>query len=497
MNPPVAPPRATELSEREAQWASLLIVDLMTRPKDWILRRIENISFNDDRIATRRVVVDFKIPLPREQVRSHMPADLGTIILPLALMQKRRLRVFQLADEAGQLYPTLTRETRIYIAKLALLGLAEQILSRQPSDDIRVELEAMASKKVSMAYPIHQQFVAAALSLAAGDELDDQQKERARLFTNEAFRLVAYALTWSYVLLVSVPADFGARRLMSFSYEERLIERPRRNAVVPRYAQREHQPTRWQRAKWRSRQAVRTLGRILGVAARRFDFPCSALAYCCAYHLEVEAPGATWISFSGLFVTKFWSPGRNPHSLSREDAVSLLERHRGPDDWEKGTIQRSHLYMPNTPNVAQGIAEVSLRPERRTFIRGILLTGALACALLFAALGFYERLVDVGSGTTLLLLLPTALIVYVIQPSADHALAARLLTTIRALGILFGLCLIAVAGALMLATSGKHPSQGVLEGAAYASAGALAVLIGSWFQARPRRYRSHDRGDSA
>ena len=183
--------------------------------------------------------------------------------------------------------------------------------------------------------------------------------------------------------------------------------------------------------------------------------------------------------------------------MSREDAVRLLERHRGPDDWEKGTVQRSHLYIPDTPNVAQGIAEVSLRPERRAFLQGIVLTGALSCALLFAALAFRDRLVDVGAGTTLLLVLPTALVVYVIEPSADHALAARLLTAIRALGILIGLCLLAVAGTLVLTESGEKPSRAVLEVAAYTSAGALLVLVGSWFQARPRRYRSHDRGDSA
>ncbi len=276
-------------------------------------------------MATRRVVVDFTIPRPRKQVTSHVPSELQTLLLPLALMQKRRLRVFQLADEAGRLYPTLTRETRVYIAKLALLALAKQLLGCEPSQNIRLELEEIASARVPAAYAIHQRFVAAALSLAAGRELESEEKERARLFRNEAFRLVAYTLTWSYVLLVSVPADIGVRRLMSFSYEERLIEHPRRDAVIPRYAQEEHQPTRWQRAKWRARQTVRAVGRILGIAARRFDFPCAALAYCGAYHLEVEAPRATWIASSGLFVTKFWSPSpRTPHSLSREDAVRLL-----------------------------------------------------------------------------------------------------------------------------------------------------------------------------
>jgi hypothetical protein len=427
-----------------------------------------------------------------------MPLADRPLVLPLALMQKRRLRVFQLLDEDGRRCPTLTRKTRTYVAQLALVGLARQVLGRAPSDKIQCDLETLAAGNVPTAYPIHQAFVAAALK--NDDELavaDGVEKERAALFSKESFRIVAYALTWSYLLLVSVPPEFGRRRVMSFSYDERLIDRPRHDAVVPGYAKQEHRPSLWQRTKWRTIQVLRTLGRILGWAPRRFDFPCAALAYCCAYHLEVEAPPATLISFAGLFVTTFWSPSRNPHTLSRDDSVRLLERHRGPDDWEKGSLRRSHVYVPDTPNVAQGIAEVSLRPARGAFVQGIALTAALSVGLLMVALELRDRLVDVGAGTTLLLVLPTALLVYVIQPASDHALAARLLTTIRGLGILVGLCLIAAAGTLVVAKKGEPPSEAALEVVLIVSAFALLVLVGSWLQARPRRYQSSDRGDKA
>jgi hypothetical protein len=491
-----APPRPIELSENDAEWAALLAVDLMTRPKDWILRRIESVSFDDDRMATRRVVVDFRVPRARQDWSRHRESEVSGQILPLALMQKRRIRVFQLVDEKGRLCPTLTRATRTYVGCLALVSLAEEILEGNVVAEVHEELESMATSPVSAAFPIHQEFVQAALlDKRALANASQQVKQRAALFGNESFRVVAYALTWSYLLLVHVPGDADARRTMSFSYEERLIDRPRRDATVPPYATVEQRPSRWEQSKWRFRDAMRLLGRVLGWAPRRFDFPCASVAYGCTYHLEIEAPAATLISFGGLFLTDSWSPSRNPHSLSREDTMKVLERRTGPDDWERGSLRRSHLYLSHTPTNGQGIAEVRPRPERGAFVQGIALTAALSTALLFAGLHFRTRLVDVGAGTTLLLVLPTALVIYVTQPASDHALAARLLTAIRGFGILVGLCLILAAGALVVAEEHDPPSAVAWSIAAYTSAFALVLLIGSWIQARPRRYRSQDRGD--
>jgi hypothetical protein len=315
------------------------------------------------------------------------------------------------------------------------------------------------------------------------------------LFTNESFRIIAYTLTWSYVLLMEVANDIGARRVMKFSYEERPVTRPRRDAIVDQWVADEQRSTELQRLKWRARQGVRALGRALGWAPRRFIFPCAAVAYGYSYHFEVEAPRGALISSGALFLTTFWSPRRNPYKLSIDDSINVLERRRSPDDWEKGSLRRSHLNVRETPDTGQGLAEVNLRPERNTFLQGMALTALLALALLGAGLHFRSRLTDVEAGTTLLLLLPTVLVVYVVQPSAEHAMAARLITAIRAFGILVGLCLVGASGSLIVARKGAPPSRLGWELAVYIAAAATVVLAGAWIQARPRKYRSSDRRD--
>jgi hypothetical protein len=76
-------------------------------------------------------------------------------------------------------------------------------------------------------------------------------------------------------------------------------------------------------------------------------------------------------------------------------------------------------------------------------------------------------------------------VVYVVQPSAQQAMAARLITAVRAFGILAGLCLIGASGALIVARRGEPPSRLRWELAVYIATAATVVLAGAWRKGTP------------
>jgi hypothetical protein len=484
---------SSELSESEARWAALLLVDLMLRPKDWIHRRVETVAFDDHQSATRGVLVDFSIPDPSQGLRDSFPTDATNVTLPVAIMRKRRMRVFQLTDEAGRLWPVLTRTTRAYVAQSALTLLAQEVLDGSTLDyELQRDLENMASEAIPTAYELHGKFVEAALldkqTLAKTDE---QTKQRATLYKNTAFRIVAYTLVWSYVLLVQVPNESGARRVLSFSYEDRPARAPKRDAVVDKWVAMEQRSTLRERLGWRVKQVCRAAGRSLGWSSRRFIFPCASVVYGQTYHFEVAAPPGSQISSGALYLTSDWSPRRNPYKVGLDDAIKILKRNAQATDRESGSLRRSHLYVRDTLDTGQGIAEIEVRPEQNTLVQGIFLTALLSLLLLGVGLLFRPKL-EVDAATTLLLLLPTVLVVYVVQPSAEHALVARLLLAVRGFGIIVGLCLIGASGALIVAPKGQPPSLVAWWIAFGVAAVATVVLMVAWIQARPRKYRSSE-----
>jgi len=485
-----------ELDLDEVRWASLLLIDLILRPKEWIHRRVETVAFADDCVVTRRVDIEFSVPRPADSLKVYFPSDAQQIVLPLAVMRKKRVPVFDLVDDSGRHYPMLTRATRTEVAQGALLMLATEVLGAAIDRRVDRDLREMASSAIPIAYKRHKRFRSASqLSEDALDGASREVKQRARLFRNPAFRVVAYSLTWSYVLLVPVPNEPGTRRRMSYAYEERPPDRPRRASDVQDWVADERQSSRPERTSWRLRQGWRAFGRALGWSPRRFWFTCASVAYGHTYHFEVEAPRGTQISKSALYLTTGWSPRRNPYVLSIDAAIDLLRRREHAADWQRWSLRRSHLYVGNTPNTGYGIVEIELRPERETFVQGIALTALLSLILLAAGLYFRPRL-DAGTGTTLLLLLPTVLVAYVVQPGAEHAMAARLLTAVRTFGILIGLCLLGASGALIVAHKGQPSSLTAWRLALYLTAVATVVLVGAWLKAWPRRYRaSSTRGD--
>ena len=100
--------------------------------EQWVHRRIERVSFLDDRAIRRQVSLDFELP-------DHAPAsDLGEsdhYLVPLALLRKTPLVGFDLRDESGASVPVLTRHQNGDVAWSVLVAYAEAITIDIRDDD--------------------------------------------------------------------------------------------------------------------------------------------------------------------------------------------------------------------------------------------------------------------------------------------------------------------------------------------------------------------------
>jgi hypothetical protein len=439
-------------------------------------------------------MVDFSVPEPRLPLSQAEPPPASTVLLPIAFIRKRRMGIFHLIDEQDRRCPVLTHFVRVSIAQHALVALANGLLETTLHPDVRNELCVLPAEPVHVAYPTLRHFIAA-WQLKERDPLltDERVRQRRLLFQHEPFRIVAYTLTWSYVLLAQVSNQVGTRHTMTFAYTERALIRPLHESTVRDEVAKERDSRfidRLRRLRWHVTQLVRNGCRELGWSSRRFWLPCPSVAYGSNYHIEIEAPPGTQITVGALYCETRLSPRRDPYKV-RHNEVSKLRRRRGADDIEHGSLSKLHLYVWKTPNTAIGLVEVELHARRETFVQSAALTALLATALLGAGLHFRPRL-EVDAGTTLLLLLPSILAVYVVQPG-EHAMAARLVRSVRGFAVVSGLAMIVATGSLIVA-HGKPASETAWIGATVAAGIASVVLIGAWIQARRRRYRSSGRG---
>src|SRR5207248_6685635 len=91
-----------------SEWATLsscrhcglTMLRLFVRSADWVVRRVENIDFLDERTVRRRVSVDFAAP--PEAVAFLRDDGRRVRILPLALMRRKSLINFDLRDEENR-----------------------------------------------------------------------------------------------------------------------------------------------------------------------------------------------------------------------------------------------------------------------------------------------------------------------------------------------------------------------------------------------------------
>lgn len=332
--------------------------------REWVHRRVEVISFVDQTIARRTVSIDFTLPDVTPPMRS---SEQDLLVVPLTRLRKRTLTNFDLVDEGGRAVPMFTRPQRKRLATEALfMTVYEEMGDAAPLDDIKALCEAIATSSPGKA---------------------DQSLEHLYeigVDRNGVAGSLARTLAVCFFVTVVLPAHAGARRALTFSYDE-VVGDPDPGRL-----------TEFARgAAWR---------------AKPVWFPIEGMSDVSSYHLEVQAPTGLWIVRRELFVS--------------DQRTNL----RG------GPSTRARFYNEPTQN-SHGLAAIHLRPQTSTVLRAAASVSWMACLLLFSIFfvlwwgGFQDN--DTNA-PALLLFLPAAVSVLLVR-AGEHAMTTDMLWFVRLL----------------------------------------------------------------
>jgi hypothetical protein len=108
--------------------AGALMLALLTKPKSWVHRRVENVEFSEVSRVRRRVSVDFTILEEYYKAFDIEYKDLPTP-LPLTLLRKRLLAGFDVSNASGESVPMLNKLQNGHLAWSVLVALSEIALS--------------------------------------------------------------------------------------------------------------------------------------------------------------------------------------------------------------------------------------------------------------------------------------------------------------------------------------------------------------------------------
>ncbi len=448
--PPVGSGICTHAAVQQATNHAGPLLDLAIQQFLWVHRRVETCELVDDRTARRRVSLDFTIS-QSEADPAGLPDPVHAV--PLAMLAKAPLRNFDIYDEDGTPIPVFTTGQAQKVATAGLTAAArnafaladdvpperdlgevvlrdlERIVTCDADDDetlreIRRAQEVVRPADAELPDPTDPEKV------RAQRELERAIFERNRVMGNPAAAGLIESLQSNFLLLAQTSVAIGERRILKFTFEEPI--NARQEGSPPSSAR---QLASWRARAWAAvRAEARWLGVRLGWLAETVSLSCPTAQWSRSFHIEMAAPAGLEITEARLY----------------SGTASLSDRVSGP-------LNRVHLHLRDSAapvaertTQTEPYAVVYLRAQRSGFLLPAFLASLVTPVLLFfGSLRLPDLAREVEAAATLLLLGPGLLAVYLARP-AEHALASRLLSGVRLLLLLSGLCAVA-AGCVLIA----------------------------------------------
>jgi hypothetical protein len=431
----------------DAADVGLEILSLITDSRLWINRISEVISLDERSIAIRATTIYFTLPAG-QAINGSVTEDAPPFrLVPLALLDKRRLNVFHICDEAGTKLPAVTRAVREALCSAGLGALASGVLHGKDLDKIILDdLRAICSEPKATAMEALRRFEEAGDAQAAA--LNAADTTRAALFRDPTFRGLSVELASNQVILTPVEVARGRERILEFTYEEHI----ERGAVS------------WRQLKLVAKRAWIGYLKGIGWRAHKLQFGATSIGDGQSYHLEVAVPPALQLVNPALDVT--W-----------ETKGTTI-------DSQEGSYGRVHLATAAIPGVSSGLARVDLRLRPSTLIRPAWYA-TLFSSLVLTGGGIYLSRVHAADATALLLLAPSLLSIF-IGAQSEAPLVTRLAYRLRVLAIVPAACTFVCAALLVVARSDRE--TGTLWWVATGiSWGVWMMLSVAWQRARWRR----------
>ena len=450
---PVGP---SEYSGPEPASAGLALLRRAALSRNWIHRRVDEVLLEERRTACRSVTLYLTMPSGRDA--DELTMEDGAILVPLALISKRKLTLFTITDEAGQTLPALTRGERERLCRGGLRRLAAGVVPDVENHPRTLGvLDAIISEpRADARAAIRELDRAASRRNKAGSLRDPDEDALGRLGQQEQFRAFATELAINVLLIAPVRHTGSRLRVLRFSYIEPLS---RGEAARGGWA-------------WVTRAASRAL-RLLGWRAVRPRFETPAVTDAASFHIELEAPpGLQLVDPELVMVSVDEVHGRSENVVDR----SL------------GSFRRVHLRTRPRPAIETAYVRAKLRLRSDTVVRGAFLNAAFATATLAIAGVYLEDLKPPAAAPALLLVAPSLLSLYVGQ-RLDSPVSTQLAFGAKLLGTAPAVCAFAAAVTAVVASGDEW--TGTVWWLFTGAAGAVAIVLGiTWRLARWRPERT-------
>jgi hypothetical protein len=449
--PPVRdnPGFGTEFDTAQLHPAALGMAELILRYREWVHRVVEVVQFQDADTVIRDVRVEFTIPcdLGAPPVKA---GGRDCHYVPVALLGKRKVRIFDFRDEDEQAVPYLTARVGSELAREALLATARGAV--RPDDlpgPVEETLRTMGAESAIAAAAAWSELTAARGPFAA--------VYRRLSAGGSPLPALAATLAADFPLLVPIAAA-PARRCLRFSYEEP-IQRPGLPALALQDG------TEAGLRHW--------LLRHLGWKPFTTRLKIPVMGRTPSYHFELQAPAALQVSEAELLL-RVPGPGSEAGPWQRVDR-------------EFGTSTRTHLYPARLPPGSEGRAKVQLRLLSSTLVRSAWLIALFASVVLTLGAVLLDRIVaeeaPSDAAAAVLVTVPSVLALFLARPG-EPDLTTELSMGIRLLSVLTAALTFVAAGSLVVAR--KADPLALWVGLACASWSIAAILSVTWWQTRRR-----------
>lgn len=267
----------------------------------WTHRRVEHVTFLEEDLVRRRISVDLTVP-------ERAPQAWNARLVPLGLLRKGRLAQFDLRREGGEAVPLLTSAQNGPLSTEVLVAAAGLVVGEAGPvpDGLRGSLATIAAGDGAAA-------VEAWRGLGVADDEEDGWREI--LAADGWFMELALNLAHNFLVVASVEAESGERRVLKMSYVRRLGAEAPSPRVAGVYAVRAE-------AAASARLAVSATVAVPGAARPR---PLPRVTF----RVVAVESGRTvaWLATDGEGAAEAWlAPGRHRVEVIDAPAGTALQR---------------------------------------------------------------------------------------------------------------------------------------------------------------------------
>lgn len=462
----------------------LTMLKLFISSSDWVVRRVERVSFIDECTVRRKVSIDYVAP--EDAVMFCRPNGEQVRILPLAIIRRKSLVNFDFRDHEGRALPLLgLRQNQALTLAVIRAWAAVTLQAGMSSADISEETchfldDVIAGDQIELRRAFKHMREA-----PEGSQLHHLGKD-------PYFRAVLDRLADSFVLYGLHDAPFGERQLVKFSYDEPLTLRYAKSSYRPispgeNEAQDEYKGTQLPKWHWRA------LAPAMGFYPTRIKFPVPAAELAGSFHFEISAPPEVSI-INAVLLAGRPKPEPNPAAVtsaacpaSRGKASTPIkdrQRRRPSFDAISGGYPTIDLHVADVPYGSRSQAQVEVEARVTGWFGTAVFSSWLASAvLLFASLARPQP----GVGSGLLMSFAAGLAVLLVRQD-PHRLVTMLLSKVRMLATVAAV--LALAAAVVMASNNQDGAHDWLWALFAASLIPTSLVSASWLLAL-RRFLCH------